>query len=134
MPLPGDVARVLLTNIRTMADEIEDLLNAESQSQPGLVSNQLEFVAGKIELAVAVAAHGAGMVAVQRDEPPPPAMKPVEETFSELRAALRTTEREARHKPFPLVKRGRNAAAGDPEVPHFGHTLGVGVGPRPLQS
>lgn len=63
------VATVLLGNLRTMCDEIEELLAAPAQADHGLVRNQLEFVSGKLEMAVAYAAHGAGMVA--SDAPPP---------------------------------------------------------------
>lgn len=67
--LHPEVCAILLGNLRTMCEELDELLAAPTQREHGLVRNQLEFVVGKLELAVGYASHGAGMVAA--DAPPP---------------------------------------------------------------
>lgn len=82
-------SRVLLQNLRTMCEEIDELLSLPTEHGHGLVRNQLEFVSTKLELAVSMAAHGAGVVAVTPEEPPPPVMPDLGATIAELMVAVR---------------------------------------------
>lgn len=69
--LHSDACTILLGNLRTMCEEIEELLAAPTQREHGIVRSQLEFVARKLELAVGYAAHCAGMVAATAPPPGP---------------------------------------------------------------
>jgi hypothetical protein len=87
--LTPDVCRVLTGNLRTMCDEIDELLALPTQEQAGLVRNQLEYVGQKLDLAVSMAAHGAGMVEAPAPEAPPvPAMPSLSEIHKGLMAQL----------------------------------------------
>jgi hypothetical protein len=87
--LTPDVCRVLVGNLRMMLDEIEELVALPTQEQAGVVQNQLEFVSTKLELAVSMAAHGAGVVAAEPESPPVPAMPSLADLHRELMDELR---------------------------------------------
>lgn len=64
----GDRCRVLLANLRTMAEEMEELLSLGSPTGFGAVRADLQRVADKMEGAVASAAAAAGVVEASKVE------------------------------------------------------------------